>query len=866
MGYLTSRFFTALLTCAAVVVPELAVAAPLPAAIAGTVFISGAGTSLLVTLVPIIGKAIFSTVLQAVLSPTKTPRYAGTQVNVVESAVAAPIIYGTVKMGGVVFYQQVPGFPKVYLHRLIALCCHEINGIVSYHIDDEDLTLNESNIVSGGKYSGLIRIISHNGADDQTVDETLLNESENLWTSRHRAVGTAYIYARFKFDLDKFVSGAPSLLAVIEGKKLYDPRTGSTAFSSNSALCLRDYLLFSGIADEDELDDSSFSAAANICDEDVTLAAGGTEKRYSCDGFFPTDKAPMETINAIVQSMAGSLWYSQGQWVCKAGAYIEPVLSLDEDDARSAMQIVTRTSRRDLYNRVIGVFRGAQSNWQLDNYPPVESQTFLADDGGQTSEIEINLPFTSSPSRAQRIAKVFLYRQREQMLITGNFGMRAAQLTPGDTVQLTNTRLGFTDKTFEVVEWGFALADEGDIVVPLTLQEISAGVYDWDADETAFETANTVLLPPDFVSAVGVNISEEERVVNENLVNVLIATVTASADASLNIDFVEVQFRIDGETQWRAMGSGELVISGTLATAVFEVLSVSVGSYDVRARAINGVGVRGDWLLQSAYLQGSLDQPSDVSGLGGAIDGGSIHLEWDASTDPSLSHYVVRHAHESTGADYANAITIAAKVSRPATSLTLPAIHGTYMVKPYSKNGIASSGFASITVPEADVLTYQHTTEVAEAPTFAGTKTGCSVVSSRLVITDTTTAPSSATYEFATAIDVNQVRLVHSHIHVQTIRSLGAGAGLWDGISGSWDDWPGNWDEWTASLQLSDTDVVFYIATTDDDPNASPTWSAWRKFRAGDFSGRGFKFKVVLHSSSVGVTPSLDLLEAFVGY
>ena len=176
------------------------------------------------------------------------------------------------------------------------------------------------------------------------------------------------------------------------------------------------------------------------------------------------------------------------------------------------------------------------------------------------------------------------------------------------------------------------------------------------------------------------------------------------------------------------------------------------------------------------------------------------------------------------------------------------------------------SGFASITVPEADVLTYQHTTEVAEAPTFAGTKTGCSVVSSRLVITDTSAAPSSATYEFATAIDVNQVRLVHSHIHVQTIRSLGAGAGLWDGISGSWDDWPGNWDEWTASLQLSDTDVVFYIATTDDDPNASPTWSAWRKFRAGDFSGRGFKFKVILHSSSVGVTPSLDLLEAFVGY
>ena len=140
-----------------------------------------------------------------------------------------------------------------------------------------------------------------------------------------------------------------------------------------------------------------------------------------------------------------------------------------------------------------------------------------------------------------------------------------------------------------MIEWGFAIGDEGDIFVPMTLQEISAGVYDWDADETAFETNNTILLSPDFVPPVGVLITEEARLINENLVNILVATVTASADENLNIDRVEVQFRADGATQWRSMGVGELVVTGTQAVGVFEALNVELGSHDVRARAFNGL-------------------------------------------------------------------------------------------------------------------------------------------------------------------------------------------------------------------------------------------------------------------------------------
>ena len=61
----------------------------------------------------------------------------------------------------------------------------------------------------------------------------------------------------------------------MRGKKVFDPRTGLTSFSSNPALCIRDYLLSDyGLgAALDEIDEASFIAAANLCDEPVQAAA-----------------------------------------------------------------------------------------------------------------------------------------------------------------------------------------------------------------------------------------------------------------------------------------------------------------------------------------------------------------------------------------------------------------------------------------------------------------------------------------------------------------------------------------------------------------------------------------------------------------
>jgi hypothetical protein len=224
-----------------------------------------------------------------------------------------------------------------------------------------------------------VRLIKHLGTADQAADADLINESL-LWTSNHRARGIAYIYARFEYSADAFPNGVPVITTVVQGKKVYDPRTETTAYSSNAALCLRDYLISSGVAFTSEIDDTLFSTAANICDETVTLDAGGTQLRYTTNGTFTSEAVPKDALSNLLTSMGGMIWYSQGKWGCKAAAYTSTVLSLDEDDLRSGLQIQTRNSRRDAFNKITGIFRGPESNYFETNYPTLAPATFLTDD------------------------------------------------------------------------------------------------------------------------------------------------------------------------------------------------------------------------------------------------------------------------------------------------------------------------------------------------------------------------------------------------------------------------------------------------------------------------------------------------------
>ena len=87
-----------------------------------------------------------------------------------------------------------------------------------------------------------------------------------------------------------------------------------------------------------------------------------------------------------------------------------------------------------------------------------------------------------------------------------------------------------------------------------------------------------------------------------------------------------------------------------------------------------------------------------------------------------------------------------------------------------------------------------------------------------------------------------------------------------DDLPGLFDDLPGLFDDFTGAAQFADTNLLFYISTTNDDPAGTPTWSDYKQFRAGEFYGRAFRFRVVLKSTAANVTPAITAMTAIVEY
>jgi len=774
------------------------------------------------------------------------------------AAVDHQIIYGRSRVGGVRLYDASTGGSNDFLHRIIGFAGHEIESYDEIYLNDEIVTLDGTgNVTSPARYNGFVRIRRFYGTTTQAADADLVSETSTLtegrWTTNHRLFGVAYIYARFKYDADVFPNGIPIISATIKGRKVYDPRTTTTVWSDNPALCIRDYLTASfGLNQTSaQVDDTSITTAANICEEVVD-----GEDRYTCNGSFVTGFTPSQVVSDILTSMGGLLWYSQGKWRMKAAKYVTPTVTLDEDDLRSGVNLSTRHSRRNNFNTVKGKFKGPESTWQEADYPTVTDPVFVSADNNLVNILDFPLPYTTSSKRAQRIANIALRRNREQLTFSASFGLKALGVEVGDFVYINNTRFGWTNKPFEVSTWTFGLTETLDLQVQMTLREISSAVF---TDEPAqiFENNNTTLPSPFYTEPVGIGLSSDVRIISENITDVILVNVTASRPE--NVERVEVQFKRSDGLAWSVAGVGDL--------GIYEIIAVDSNVlYDIRARSYSYLGVKGEWTYYFSFQpSGLLAPPANVTNFRANLNGGSTTLEWNAVPDLDLSHYKIRHSLEEAGATFANSTTAVEKVSRPATSITVPTRPGTYSIRAYDKLGNASLASALVVVPTTALESFTNNLTSTQSPTFSGTKTGCSVVGSELRITTTTSPPSSAEYIFTSYIDTGAERRVRSRVDMNVNR-YDVNTGLWDSIPGLWDSIPGLWDDWTGGTQFADTDVVTYISFTNQDPAGTPTWSAYQPFKSGDFYGRAFRFKIQLLSQTTGVSPSISGLTARVQY
>jgi hypothetical protein len=570
----------------------------------------------------------------------------GLLVNQKDGIAPHDFVYGEVRKGGTVTYYETTGENNKFLHQIIVLAGHEVDAIGDIYINDEVVTLDGGGFVTSSPWNSKIRIKKHLGTAAQTVDADLLAESQQI-TSDFRGRGLAYIYVRHEFDQDVFANGLPLITAVVRGKKVYDPRTTSTAYSANAALCVRDYINATYGLNDDQIDNTAFSAAANICDENVTLAVGGTEKRYTINGVARADQQHGDVLQSMMTACAGSLFWGAGKWKLVVGDYVAPTKVLTLDDLRGPINLSTRVSLQDQFNGVQGTFNNAAERWITTDYKPVTSSVFEAEDNGERTLLDLALPFTTSAATARRLAKLTLFRGREQMTLTADFGLNAFDVDVGEIIAFTNPRYGWYEKEFEVVGWTFGSADAGDLRVTLTLRETSEAAFDWNAEEGALIQNNTTLPNP----LLGLDISNlavdagGRTQSDGTFVNSAIFSWDVPANSF--VSFYEVEWKPVADSSYNATTTSENSID--LSPVVDGV------EYVFRVRAVTVLGVRGPYTSIQATPAGDTSAPNAPSNVSAEAGYKYITVRFDLPTNADFNRVEV---YESPNNSFASAVSI----------------------------------------------------------------------------------------------------------------------------------------------------------------------------------------------------------------
>ena len=796
-----------------------------------------------------------------------------------------PVIYGERLVGGTRVFLESSGTDNTYLYMAIVMAEGEINSIEEIRVDDKVVTfasaLSDGTAVEVSssdsnfyKSESLIRLEPHFGTDDQTAS-TLLSTLTN-WGSNHRLRGLCYLAIRFKWNQDVFGT-VPKVQAKIKGKKVVAYNSSlvaqSASYSTNPAWCLLDYLTNErygkGLAIAD-INLQSFYDASVICETQVEPYSGASNINiFDTNAVLDTSKKVIENVRELIKGCRGYLPYSGGKYTLIIETTGSASLTLTEDDIIGGYSL-SSPNKNDKYNRVIVSFVNPDRNFQVDEvqFPPIDDSglpsadqhaTMKTADGGFLLEGRFDFKTLTSPYQAEEMAEIILRRSREALSLNINVSFDAYDLAIGDIVNITHASLGFSSKAFRVISISF----NEDFTIGLSLIEHQDSHYTW-ATKTQVASTPSTNLPNPFTIQPPASVTLSDTLVEYNDGTVIVALDIAIGASTDNfVDYYQVEYKLSTDSNFiiYAQGSG-------LNHRVLNVIDQQ--TYDVRVKAVNTLGVSSTYVSAQRTIVGAIAPPSDVTDFSCNVSGQEAHLSWEAVTDLDLAYYNLRFSEATDGtADWQNSVALVEKISRPATSISVPARQGTYLIKAVDKLGNFSSNATAIISNVTSALNFNAVATQSEHPTFAGTLTNTVITDNAIELDsselfdaasgnfdDETTRffdsgvanadfYSSGNYEFANVIDIGAKHT--ARITASLTQTSDNPDDLFDNRSGNFDSASSNFDGDTPA----NCNAHIEISTSDD----NVTYSDFRTFVIGEYEARYFKFRVILISRDGASTP-----------
>lgn len=277
--------------------------------------------------------------------------------------------------------------------------------------------------------------------------------------SNYNEVGgyPAMAWLDMNFIVSSELNGNPSVSAVVMGKKVYDIRTKTTAYSTNPAMCLRDFMLSEryGLGrwiKAEDLDDDSWAKAADYCDEEISfLDASGAivkAKRFELNMVIDQKNDAIEWLKEILANFQGYLTLTNGKFKLHIEQQTDVCYKFNDDNCFELS--VAPLALTDTPNKYDVKIIDPRNNWSTvscvveDYADQKERQKIITK--------EVNLNGTTSQYQALRLARFY----RDQNLscplnISFKTGMQGMHLEPGDVVTVSYHEV-FTDLPIRITD------------------------------------------------------------------------------------------------------------------------------------------------------------------------------------------------------------------------------------------------------------------------------------------------------------------------------------------------------------------------------------------------------------------------------
>ena len=630
-----------------------------------------------------------------------------------------PVIYGSRRVGGTRYFIGTSnGFKdglvsnkNDYLHIIIGLGEGPVSEISAVYLNNVEAWPNKDNRFVGDLESGnpTVYVEPHLGEADQAASTELINISQDNilntptepgtipgigdpipffspfqqpfeWTSDHRLRGVAYLYVRLHFDQEIFASGVPSITADVKGRSVKDTRqlvngvagTAITRYSNNPALCVRDYLtnsIYGRAISEDLIDDTSFEAAANYCDEEVTFeytengfGKTATQKRYTLNGMVITAESSLNIVNKMMTSCRGSLVFSGGKYKLILDKPETAALTFDESNVMGNYEI-TLAGKDVLANRIEASFFNPENEWQADFAYEENIPGRNVYDNGLLLEKKIELPYTANRLMAQYIARQNLSASRHNVIFSFRTTQEGLLTEIGDVIYIKleapgwNTLNSNAGKKFRVVQIEIEASDE----VKITAIEYSEVTYQLyppafrSAQATALPHLN-VVLPPTNLTASETLFFSSPKVINR---------------VSLAWTAPTIAYAKTYELAYKKLNDTQFIAVATTKGTQYTLDNLKPGTYTFNVRATNNAGYTSAYAAQTLAVKGvtslPLVNPPGITGVTEALVSSTLGsgikakatLTWTAVANPeweaigvSIDSYEVQYKLTSVSGNY----------------------------------------------------------------------------------------------------------------------------------------------------------------------------------------------------------------------